>query len=71
MNNQYYCFGHARSIVLLYHIDIDTLKIWQRITVEVRCGYLEGDNVLFDLILDFVVEVNTFLSVMSNSIGVI
>ena len=45
--------------------------IQQRICVDVRRRRLERDHFLVDQILDLVLKIDTVLSVMSNSVGMI
>ena len=71
MNNRDYHLYHAPIIVRLYHIDIETSMIWQRISVKVGCNYHEEDHVLVDYILGFVLDVDRVLSIMPNALRVI
>ena len=71
MNNWSYHLGHTPIIVRLYHIDIDASMIRQRVGVDIRRSCLKRDHLLVDQILNLVLEVDTVLSIMPNTVGMI
>ena len=60
-----------QSSSIFDHIDIVAPMIRQWVAVDIWCRWLERDYLLINLILNFVLEVDTIFSTMTNTIGMI
>ena len=68
MNDWINHFCYTPVIIYLDHIDIVAPMIRQWVGIDICCRWLERDYLLVNQILNFVLEVDTILSIMPNTV---